>query len=531
MRIIFISLLLVISFTLNAQEAKVDIIWGNEHKEPRNAIMTDLVGTDETGYFALREGTGTGMFSNEGKIFVERYNMNMKLVKSNKIKLKYKNKVLQYEDLKLIGDKLYLFTSYKNRKRKTKFLFAQSINKRTLRLRNDMQILAKVPARATFSNSSFDIGFSRDSSKVLFFGQLPYKSNQPERFHVKICDSNLDAIWEKNITLPHHDAQFNVEKYKVDNEGNVHVLGILFDNKTRRTKRNNKPTYKYVLLQYAPNGELQHETPIEIGDKFITDLTFEIQKNGNVVCAGFYSERNSNSVRGTYYFKVNKETGEIYNQELKTFDFDFLTELYSERGKRKAQKAEERKDKKRQAELYEYNLDKLILRSDGGAVLIAEQFYVREESQRYRDYDGFWQYRNYNHYYYNDIIVVNISPLGEIEWATHVPKQQITTDDGGYFSSYSFAVTPKAIYMVFNDNGKNFAKDKRKNKIYDFNGSRSVVALVKIRPNGTISKYPLFSNKEEGIITRPKVSKQTQSNELIIYGERSRKYKFARLKF
>lgn len=522
----------LLSLSLNAQRSPAEVSWGNEHKEPRNARLSNLIGNDMTGYYALRKGVGVGMLSNEGKIFIEKYNMGMKLAKTSEIKLEYKNKDLVLEDIKLIGDELYLFTSYRNKRKKINYLFAQTISKKSLRLKRDMKIIAQIPSRSQFSSSSFDIEFSRDSSKILLFGQLPYKANKPERYQIQVCDKELNPIWKKDIELPYADARFTVENYRVDKEGNVHVLGMIYEESGRRTRRNGLPTYKYTLLTYSEDGALDKEYKIDLGDKFITDLTFRIQKDGNPVCAGFYSEKNSNSVRGTYFFKINKETGELYNQGIKEFEFEFLTELFTDRQKKKAEKAEKDNNDKRQAELFEYDLDKLILRSDGGAVLVAEQYYVRVTDERFRDLaTGYWQNRTNRHYHYNDVIVVNIGPDGDIDWATHVPKRQVTANDGGYFSSYSVAVTGKAVYLVFNDNSKNFNPDKPTNKIYSFNGSRSIVALAEIKPDGTVSKYPLFSNREEGILTRPKMSKQTDSNELIIYGERNRKYKFAKVLF
>lgn len=519
-----------LTFSIFAQRGPADVKWGNEHKEPRNAVLGDMIGNDVTGYYALRVGLGSGVLSNEGKIFVEKYNMGMKLVKTGEIKLRYKKKDLEFEDIKLIGDKLYLFTSYRNKKRKINYLFAQTISKRTLKPRKDMQIVAQIPAKTSLTSSSFGIEFSRDSSKVLFFGQLPYQAKKQERYQIQVCNKDLEPIWNKDIELPYVDQKFSIENYRVDRDGNVHVLGVIYTDVNRKRRRG-KPTYRYTLLTYSPDGSLDKEYKIDLGNKFITDLTFRIQKDGNPVCAGFYSDKNSYSVRGTYFFKINKNTGEIYNQGVKDFDFEFLTALMSDRQKKKAERAEAENDEKRQAELFEYDLDKLILRSDGGAVLVAEQYYIRVQNERFRDFNGLWQNRTDYHYHYNDVIVVNIAPDGNVDWATHVPKRQVTTNDGGYFSSYSVAVTGKAVYLVFNDNGKNFDKEKPVNKIFSFNGNRSVVALAEIKPDGTVNKYPLFSNREEGVLTRPKVSKQTRADELIIYGEKNRKYKFAKVIF
>ncbi len=518
-----------IAFAQAQVEAPVEIMWGEEYKEPRNSALAEFVGEDEEGFYALRLGTGSGIFTKEGKIIVERYNKKMRLVKSNEIKLRYKKKDLNFEELRLINGKLVLFSSYQNRKKKTHYLFAQTLGKKTLQPKNDLRVIEEIPIRSQFQEGTFDIEFSKDSSAVLIFSQLPYQSRASEKYKIQVLNKDLETAWTKDIELPYTDEKFSIENYRISNTGDVYVLGIIY-NDTYRRRRQGKPNYKYTLLTYSQNDNLQPEYEISLGDKFITDLTFRIQRNGDPVCAGFFSDRSSYTVRGTYFFKINSDTGEIYDSNSKEFEFDFLTELMSERGKKRAARAEEEGDEKRQAELYEYKLDELIIRSDGGAVLIAEQFYIQTLNNSYRDLStGAWRYRSENRYYYNDIIVVNINPDGSVAWATHVPKRQVTVNDGGYFSSYVMAVTGKAIYLVFNDNGKNFNRDED-DKIYSYNGSRSVVTLAEIRPDGSVLKYPLFSNREEGIITRPKVCKQTGRYEMVIYGERSRSYKFARVR-
>ncbi len=513
-----------------SQRGPVEIQWSGEYKEPRSSILTEFIGNDERYSYALRLGIGEGLLSKEGSIFVEKYNSKMKLVKTSEIKLIYKKKRLFFENIQMIGGQIYLFTSFRNKKKKMNFLFVQTINKKTLKLEKDIRVISSVPFRAQYNSGAFNLEFSRDSSKILVLGQLPYQAKAQEKYQIKVLDKSLNPIWNKEIQLPYDDQRFEIEQYRIDREGNVYLLGLIQKDLMRK-KRNGKPTYQYTLLTYSQEGEKVKEYKINLKDKFITDLTFRIQKNGDPVCAGFYSDRNSFSIRGTYFFKINKSTGKVYNQGLKEFDFEFLTELMSERNKKRAEKAEKQNDEKKQVELYRYNLDKLILRSDGGAVLVAEQFFIKIETSQYRDIQGYWRTRTQRRYYYNDIIVVNINPKGEIDWASHIPKRQITLNDGGYFSSYAVAVTSKAIYFVFNDNPKNFGTDKKTNKIHSFNGTRSVVTLAEVKPNGSVTKYPLFSNREEGILTRPKVCKQNKKNEMIIYGEKLRKYKFAKVVF
>ena len=362
------------------------------------------------------------------------------------------------------------------------------------------------------------------------YSELPYKKRSPERFSLRVFDSDFEEIWNKEITLPYNDEVFSVEEYRVDNNGNVYLLGVIYADKSR-TRRQGKPTYQYVILAYTQNGTQLEEYKISLGDKFITDLTFRVANDGNLVCAGFYSEVGTYSIRGTYFFRLNAKTKILYKKNLKEFNFDFVTEYMSDRRRKKAREAELRGDKKRQAELYQYALDDLILRSDGGALMVAEQYFVEERfSNDFGVYPNRFQTGRTDFLYnYNDIIVVNINPEGEIEWTTRIPKNQETYNDGGYFSSYAMSIVRDKIYFVYNDNGRNF--DANANRIYGYNGKNSVIALAELRRDGSLKTYPLFSNRTAEVIARPKICKQIGKNEMAIYGEYGRKYKFGHLVF
>ena len=50
----------------------------------------------------------------------------------------------------------------------------------------------------------------------------------------------------------------------------------------------------------------------------------------------------------------------------------------------------------------------------------------------------------------------------------------------------------------------------------------SIIALAELHRDGTVKTYPLDSNRDANIITRPKVCKQVGLREMIIYGELGR---------
>ncbi len=535
-------LFLLFHFCLFSQRSvePATLNWGDEYNEPAGTQIQKIIGIQKDGFFTLRAKLPSTNNNSRPRVYLEYFDKKMKLKKSNEVDLKYKGKRRDFEDIIMLGGQLYLMTSFNNQGKQKNYLFKQKISMRSLLPMKTLQMVAETEARNKETEGTFGFNIARDSSALLIYNQLPYKKKDPERFALHVFDKDFEKLWHKDIELPYPDHSFTVEEYRVDKQGNVYLLGVIFQDQAG-FRRRGAPNYEYVILAYTNDGTDVEEYRIKLNDKFITDLTFRIADDGNLVCSGFYSEKGTYSIKGTYFCRINSKTKEIYLQNQKEFEFAFLTEYMSEKNKEKARQAERSGNTRRQVELYEYDLDKLILRSDGGAVLVAEQYYVYQE----RDYNyyPFYGYRSFyrssyydrfqytTYYNYNDILVVNIRPNGEIEWTARIPKKQETTNDGGYFSSYTMSIVRDKLFFVFNDNGRNFSENRKNNRIYNFNGSNSVITLAEVSKGGKVKTFPLYNNRDAAIITRPKVCKQIGSRQMAIYGERGQKFRFASLRF
>ena len=542
--------------TVSAQDAPAanNIEWSAAYSEPPKSFLTKIIHTDKTSFYGLRVKGVSGQ-GNKPTVYVEHYlKEGMQLKSTKTLDLKFKGKTRDFEDVIMMkGKNMYFLTSFNNQAKKRNYLFAQAVDVSTMRAERSLKKLAEVPTKNIYQEGGFNTHISKDTSKVLIYAALPKKKKQPERFSLQVFDQNFNTLWAKEISLPFDDDRFQVEEYRVDNQGNVYMLGVVYQDKSK-FRRGGQPTYQYILYTYRNNGEDVEEYKVDLGDKFITDLTYRVARNGELVFSGFYSEKGTYSVKGTYFFKLNPTTKAITNKNLKAFDFKFLTEYLSDKKRDKAKKASRKGDKKGAPELYQYALDELILRSDGGAVLIAEQYFVERDYDYNYDRYGYGRFgggrfgggrfggpfnnpyglNNYREeiytYNYNDIIVVNIQPTGEIEWAARIPKHQETTNDGGYFSSYAMSVVRDKFHFVFNDNPKNYDPNDKSNRLYSYDGRNAVITLATIDKNGQVDMEPIFDNRQAGITTRPKICKQIGRNEMLIYGERGRKYRFGSLK-
>jgi hypothetical protein len=525
----YIGLLFIICFSCFSfsqsltPDAKVS--WGAELREPAGSTITKIIAKTGDGVYALRTKESNAI---EGfKAYIELFDEKMNLDKSAELELKYNGKTRKFEDVIRLGGQLYLLTSFHNQVQKKNYLFKQVIHPTRLTTsEKDLEKVTEFETQNILKEGFFDVVQSKDSSKLLVYHQLPYKKGQPEQFKLRVFDEQFQPLWTNEIALPYNDEVFEVEEYQIDKAGNVYLLGTLYQN-SNKIRFSNTPNYQYIILSYTQGGTIANEYRLELADKFITDLTFRIANDGNLICTGFYSEQGTRTAKGTYFFGIDATTKAIYNQNFRTFDFDILTQGYSNRQKEKAEIALEKGDEDRAPELFRFALNDLILRSDGGALLIAEQYYVEERV--YRDF--FMNTFRYEYiYYYNDIIVANIQPDGEIEWAARIPKRQVTRNDGGYYSSYAYAIVRDKIYLIFNDNYRNFNADNR-NRLYNYNGRESVVALATINQDGKYTLSPLFPNREAEIVTRPKISRQTDRKEMVLLGELGRSFRLGKLTF
>lgn len=491
---------------------KPDITWGKEYKRPNFSSVEKIIGSDASGTYVWRNKSGS---LTTDEIIIERYDKNMNMDKSTVLNVSFNsfNNDFSMIDIFPFAGNLVALTSLYDKKNNKNTLYAQTVDKTTLQLNTKRVEVSSIVAKRRINKGGFDYAISRDSSRILMYGALPYDRKGGEKLSFSVYNESLDLQWNKTVELPFRDRNFQVEGYEVDKKGNVYVLGRLTETGTLSILFNSsRPFYRYVIVAYRENGQDVQQYDVSMNDDFITDLTIRVQNNGDLICAGFYSERSTQGMKGAFFSKISAETKEMYDIKRGEFGTEFLSQFMSKRRARKKR------------ELWNYRIDRLVLRSDGGALMIAEQFYIRVTT--HTDANG--METTTTTYYYNDIIAVNINPDGTIAWATKIPKRQV--DGTGAFSSYAMTISKGKIYFIYNDHPKNINRTNYR-KIKNFNGKKSIVTLATLSPDGSYKKIPLFSNRDESIVTRPKIARQISANELVIFGTYRKRYKFARVEF
>lgn len=280
---------------------------------------------------------------------------------------------------------------------------------------------------------------------------------------------------------------------------------------------------EFFLPAYTPYGSrqyadriwllaLQQESknfePVELpmNGLFAAGTYMEMANAGNrIYLGGFYTDKKNGNYEGVIYT--------YYDIAEKAFT-EFKTIAFSER----MRIATGERSKKRA--FNDFQVRQLIVRNDGGFVLIAEDFFITTRSG-YNNGFGYysWYYpamsasvREYN---YGDILAISCKATGEPEWAEFVRKVQYSQEDGGLFSSYALINTGGTIGFLYND----------------FNMSRSKVQLATIDGEGKIIQAAMSNNKSDEPDWLPKSGKQVSAKEFVVPCLRRNQICFAKVVF
>jgi predicted transcriptional regulator len=499
----------------------IDVSWGPLLKENKGGTIVAIVGHDQNGYYAVRNYVvASALITYADKLYLERYTNNHEMEYSHEIKLKDEELgKLKYEGIFYVGGKLIMFTSHYDKKGDRNIAYAEHLSE-SGEPEGDRVEVDRLFSDKVANKGSFQFIVAEDHSKILVIHQEMYKKDSREKFFYKMFDQNLKVLWEKKMELPFKDKYSSVGGYKIDAGGKVYAqCGV-----TNEKKEKGKANYTYYIIEYDPTADKMEKYHVNLAGKYISEITYaDDPKHNNIVCAGFYSNKSGAGMAGVFYLRINKESKEITEKGIKDFGKEFLAQFI---GEKKASKGKE---------AYSFDMRHFILREDGGAILVAEQYYVQEVC-RSSGGTGLTVQRCDLHYYYKDIICASINPDASIAWVTRVPKFQHSVNDGGFYSSYLISMKGNQIFFLFNDNPKNMkllaTANAKKGKGVPVkmmtNPKKSVALLYTVdMATGEIDSKPLFNAKsDKATILRPKLYRQINDKDIVIYGERGKNYKF-----
>jgi hypothetical protein len=480
-----------------SQAQNVNIYWGKINTEDRFSRTTLLC---KRGNFIL------GLKAGRGQISILKYSFNDLQVESeNPIwgkESKTGGKVISndytYRSMITLKDKMYISVTKYERKTKENTLYLQEVDDNG-RLTGQLKKMESIDAKSRYNRGDFDIFPSTDSTKVVIIDYPPYDKYAGEKFGFKTYDESLNPIADIKVEMPYKDRYFDADDFTFASDGMIYFMCKIYLDK--KEKQKGEARYYYELVSVNPSGTgTVTEYEMKLPQKSISGISYSLEEDKFIVCAGFYGNIKGNStvadeINGIFFLRIDKNSKQVVATGTKDLDKDFIADITS---KRKADKGHGISN--------DFKIRDFIRRSDGGSIIMAEFAYDYVVTYTTTDSHGGVTTHTDYHYVRNNIIAININPDGSIKWYANIPKYQHTVNDGGAYISYFMVTQGDKMYMVYNDNPTNMdpTKVKTPQDMKTMSNSKgSTAVLVELSESGEFTKTPLFSNKDNKVTLMP----------------------------
>lgn len=501
------------------------------------SVVDEIIGKDEAGTYVLAVKMSMSKAIISHTIMLYDNNMNMKQIRILEFGKNFDNYILQ--SINLLNGKLYVYSTKFDAALDSKTLFVQTLDKKTFNISKrekvvtidysetvnhsydiDYKILEPIRLYGRSQMTTFQFEYSADSSKFLIYYNLAYKTKKNEKFGVLVFNQSLDKLWEKTVTLPYYDDNFNIENYSISNSGKVYFSSKLFyslgQKKTLLHEKKKKPNYDTYIHEISNYGVKEYK--VEYEDKFLGHLQFAFVDN-KVLIAGSYSFTSHSKLSGILWGELTNNGSDISLRH-KRLPLEFYCPYTSEY--EKCVKDKSKYFDKKTLGIGEFTTKSLHIGSNGDLYLIGESV-------------PYWPS---NFVGIHGVVIFKIDRERKFSWVKFIPRLEFSSG-WDYFSGYVPTFKNDKFYLFYNDNIENVNKEftetpKALTKIGLGTKCCPVVTsnfvLTTIDSNGDSNKIILLNTVETETMLWPKSSHQVTNDEVIFYfrgvdKERILKYK------
>ncbi len=325
--------------------------------------------------------------------------------------------------------------------------------------------------------------------------------NTAERDHIEALGFLLDkmqVLWDTTSIVDDASDAFEdrLPEVALSNQG---TFFWITEKNNRRVKLEK---HELNILRFDAGGI--HANRVPLGAYMTIDSRYIFDNlNNRLSAAGLWAEKGRERANGAFYFSMTPGIDSVQALRYEAFDEKFLSIL-------------RQKDVGDDARgIPDAQLRELLLRQDGGIVLVAERFHeIQRGAAAGRGFfrDGM---RMIVDYYYDDLFVVAFQPDGQTQWKTALHKKQYSQDDEGTFSSYFLMRNADRMRFFFNDEIK-----------YENTCSEYVLSAV-----GDFDRNSLLNTLNQSLRLRFRDALQLNASECLVPSEFRGRLKLVLLRF
>ncbi len=346
----------------------------------------------------------------------------------------------------------------------------------------------------SFFTPSFEVEFSEDKNIALIW----FIKEQSEVNALAFDMRQMKLLWEKKFAPENMLLYRDFLQAIVDNDGNMYFI-LNKDNTWGRRRE-----HYLEVLDFGPGTDstLRRYT-VKMQDNLTYDVKFAYDNlHHSLKAGGFYSNDNPAKAEGFYFLSIDSARPDTNLLKFYPFDEDFVAILNE-------------KEKVKNRGIPEATVQKLVMRTDGGFILVGE---LNKEFQRGATNTSVYSrsgFRPVIDYYYDDVFLISMHPDGTVHWKDILHKKQYSQDDSAMFSSFFLAKTPTALRFVYNDEIKH----------------ENTVSEYVVRGNGEFDRNAVMSTGRKDLQLRFRDAVQVSGYDFIVPSERRNRLKLVRISF
>jgi hypothetical protein len=452
-----------------------------------------VIGQDESGYYLLLSNLTLNSESDRMGFRSRKYKMARYDLKLNK---KWSKAIEEPDDdgivdgVTFFNNQVYIITSSYNRGEKKVNYSATAID--------STGKLSAVPGNiASFTDVTGDYEKGRLvvslNRQLLCIAMREFTSDTSQTLYTAVLNGDMKAISVKSVTVNFPEKKFAFEGYALSVKGDLAVLGFHSEKVKTFSSKRKIEFYLYASEAGAANFK-EYKIPSE---KNISELGITFDNfNNHVVLAGFYYDRESQSGSGILYATLDMNRNDSLQINTRIID---------------SQKNVRLRNMASGSGIVDYPIEKIVVRNDGGALLVAEEAYTTE----YSYYDYFSQsFTQRTEYHFENVVIISVNSDGSVDWSAVVEKDQVSLDDNGVFSSFCSLLNSDQLVILYND---------------DISRHNSIMP-ASIDNKGKLARVNAIA-KLDNYLMLPRSGKQVSENEILIPVFRKRDLFLARLTF
>lgn len=346
---------------------------------------------------------------------------------------------------------------------------------------------------------------SDDKQHILVF-KINSRNQKNFIFTTLLFNNNLELHGKHRMAVAMEERNDFFTDFLLTNDGEF-VFG-----KFVRQNSNEYITKLTMIIKY-PDSTSFSEQGVDIGEKILDEIKIKADNsNKRILLNAFYYKQKRGNIEGLYSLVWDKQV----NRKLRDITSIFTEDL---RANAKSQDASVK------MAFNDYFIKNIIVRKDGGYLVISESEYSTTRGGAFNRWDYFgnpwtspmdyyyyspgygywnspwnrWNNNNSTRYHAENIMILSYSKDGEVEWSNVIPKSQFD-DESDNMISFQLVNSGAEIHFLFN------LYERRMLLLND----QSIAADGKITRNATLK------NLDKGYEFMARYGKQVSGRQVIV---------------